>query len=547
MILPDPLTGRAMARGVRSVGVALGIAWWLASLYAVLSQSTHEPTPFVVGSLVALGIPLAWAFTSMRALDGPVGQLQVFVLVGLAIRLLEPFVSSQPSGSLDYSPLNPVLTATAAMATLVLMPRLGVPTIVISGAVIAFQRVPVVGWAQATTEGVDFVVADLVMMVVIWAVRAGVDRRAVTTAASLDAETRATAARHRAMIRERLDGLVHDKVLAALMLASRGEAVEAASLARDALLELEPTGDQLPSTPPHDSISVVTEHARALGLDLAIAGDSWAPGPVGDALRAATCEALTNVRRHTGTTSATVRTYQTGDRYVVEIADDGAGFDVTTVRYDRLGVRQRIVGSVTAVGGRVDIRSAPGHGTRIRMTAGVTQEAPARSRSWAPGTMVWAIPLAVVSLLAHMAIGAMHLSQVVSKGIVLGSFVVLPGLGVLATTTRKHGPRWYALLGVSILTWAILLANVKDPYVSDWRTWFIGSLSGLAAIVAWRRGVVQSLALIILGTGLGIAGLELRGETSWTPVVVATVQGLIYAPAVAWIKSVIDQIGRAHV
>jgi hypothetical protein len=230
---------------------------------------------------------------------------------------------------------------------------------------------------------------------------------------------------------------------------------------------------------------------------------------------------------------------------VVEIVDDGRGFDVTTVRHDRLGVRQRIVGSVTAVGGRVDIHSAPGQGTGIRMTARVTQEPPTRSRSWAPGTMVWAIPLAALSLLAHMVIGAMHLSQVVNKDIVLGSFIVLPGLGVLATTTRKHGLRWYAVLGLGVLTWAVLLANVRDPYVSDWRTWFIGSLSGLAAIVAWRRGVVQSLLLIVLGTGLGIVGLELRGETSWTPVVVATVQGLIYAPAVAWIKSVIDRAGRA--
>ena len=73
--------------------------------------------------------------------------------------------------------------ATTAMSVLVLMPRLGIPLIAISGAVIAAQRVAVVGVAQAVTEGVDFVVGDLVMMVVIWAVREGMDRRAVTTAA----------------------------------------------------------------------------------------------------------------------------------------------------------------------------------------------------------------------------------------------------------------------------------------------------------------------------------------------------------------------------
>lgn len=547
MILPDPLTGRAMARGVRSVGVAVGIGFWLSSLYAVVAGPPHESLPFVVGALVALGIPLLWAFASMRALDGPVTQLQVFVLLGLVIRLVEPLVNKQPAGSADYSPLNPVLTTSTALSVLVLMPRLGIPLIVVSGAVIAAQRVAVVGAAQAVTEGVDFVVADLVMMVVIWAVREGMDRRAVTTAASLDAETRAASARQRALVRERLDGLVHDKVLAALMLASRGETGESAVLARDALEELQTSGAEVRNAPRQDSLAVVSEHAKGLGLDVTIIGESWAPGREGDALRAATCEALTNVARHAGTSHAVVRTTRSGDHYEVEITDDGVGFDVTSVSHDRLGVRQRIFGSVNAVGGRVDIQSSAGRGTRIVMSACVADAEALRSRSWWPATMVWAIPLAAASLLAHMVIGALHLSHVVNSGIVLGSFVAMPGLGVLVTTTRKHGPRWYGVLALSVLTWAILLANVRDAYVSDWRTWFIGSFSGLAVIVAWRRGLLQSLLVIVLGTGLGILGLELRGEHSWTPVVLATIQAVIYAPAVAWIKSVIDTAGRATV
>lgn len=547
MILPDPLAGRTMARGVRSVGVALGIAWWSLSLYTAVSGPPHESLPFVVGSLVALGIPLLWAFTSMRSLDGPVTQLQVFVLVGLLIRLADPLVNWQPAGSADYSPLNPVLTTCTAMSILVLMPRLSIPLIAVSGSVIAAQRVAVVGVAQAVTEGVDFVVADLVMLVVIWAVREGMDRRAVTTAASLDAETRATSARVRALIRERVDGLIHDKVLAALMLASRGETGEAPLLARDALRELQTTAPDVRQEPEEDSIAVITEHAHVLGLELTIVGDTWAPGREGDALRAATCEALTNVAHHAGTTRAAVRTTRSGDQYVVEITDDGSGFDVTAVRHDRLGVRQRIVGSVNAAGGRVHIRSAPGRGTRIVLTATVADEQPPKSRSWWPATMVWAIPLAAASLLSHMVIGALHLSHVVNKGIVLASFVVMPGIGVLVTTTRKHGPRWYGVMAVSVLTWAILLTNVRDPYVSDWRTWFIGSFSGLAVIVAWRRGLLASLLVIVFGTGLGVLGLELRGEHSWTPVILATIQGVIYAPAVAWIKSVIDKAGRATV
>lgn len=543
MILADPLRGRALARGVRRVALGLAGAWWVSSLNAALTGPSFEPSLFDIAALVALGLPLVWGLVSLKALDGPVTQLQVFVLVGLAIRLVQPIVAAQPTGTADYSPLNPVLTATAALVCAVLMPRLGIPIIVIHGAVIAGQRVAVVGVAQAVTEGVDFVAADLVMMVVIWAVREGLDRRAVTTAAALDAETRAASASHRAMVREKLDGLVHDKVLAALMLASRGERGEAAVLARAALGELG-AGDEPPPVP-YDSVSVIVEHAALLGLDLAVEGDAWAPGRVGDALRAATCEALTNIARHAGTSSARVRTSRQGARYVVEVSDHGAGFDVTAIPHDRLGVTERIMGSMAAVGAEVEIHSKVGHGTRIRMAATVADAEPARSPSWAPGIMVWAIPPAALSLLAHMVIGGLHLSQVVSRSVVVGGFVVLPVLGVLAVVIPRRGPRWYALLTVSVLTWAVLLTNVRDPYVSDWRTWFIGSLSALAAIVAWRRGLVQGLLVIVLGTGLGIGGLELRGERSWTPVILATVQGLIYVPAVAWVKSVIDRADRA--
>jgi hypothetical protein len=132
---------------------------------------------------------------------------------------------------------------------------------------------------------------------------------------------------------------------------------------------------------------------------------------------------------------------------------------------------------------------------------------------------------------------------VYSPAVVIGGFVAIPILGVVAATIRAHGARWYIALAASVLTWAVLLTNVRDAYVSDWRTWFIGSLSGLAAIIAWRRGVWQGLGVLVLGTGLGILGLDLRGETSWMPVISATVQGVVYIPAVAWIRSVIDRSG----
>jgi hypothetical protein len=543
VILDDPLAGRAMARGVRTVGLGLATAWWVASLVAILTGPRFASATFQDGALVVLAIPLAWSLSALRSLNGPVKELQVFVIMGLVIRLVEPFVAFQPQGTVDYSPLMPVLTASAALVGFVITPRWGIPMIAAHAGVILSRRVAVVGWVQSTAEAVDFLVSDLIIMIVIWALREGLDRVALATAGALDAETRATSARHRAMIRQRLDGLVHDKVLAALTLAPRGLDAEAAGLARDALTELapEPGGPRTTSVP--DSLAVISEHAHLLGIDLTLDADAWPSGPEGDALRAATCEALTNVLRHSGVRHAEIRTSQRDRFFVVEVIDDGVGFDVATIPTDRIGVKERIVGGLAAVGARADIKSRTGQGTRITMTASVTPDDPVRTPSRLPRAMWWALPLAAVSVGAHIAIGALHLSHVYSRGVVVFGFVAIPVLGVVVATVRNRWPRWYIALGASVLTWAVLLANVRDPFVSDWRTWFIGSLSGLAAIVAWRRGMWHGLAVIVLGTGLGIVGLELRGETSWAPVIMATVQGVVYTPAVAWIRSVIDRAG----
>ena len=541
MILDDPLAGRAMARGARTVGLGLAAAWWVASLVAIVTGPRFAPVTFQDGALVALSIPLVGGLMALRSLDGPVKELQLFVIIGLVIRLIEPFILFQPAGTVDYSPLMPVLTASAAVVGFVLTPRWGVPMIAAHACVIMSLRVAVVGWVQSTAEAVDFLVSDLIIMIVIWALREGLDRVALATARALDAETRATSARHRAVIRQGLDGMVHDKVLAALTLASRSLDGEAAGLARDALTELAPEPGGPPKTSVPDSLTVISEHAHLLGIELTLDADTWPSGVEGDALRAATCEALTNVLRHSGVRHAAVRTFQRDRSFVVEVVDDGVGFDVATIPTDRLGVKERIVGGLAAVGARADIKSSTGQGTRITMTASIAPVDPMRNPSRLPKAMWWALPLAAVSVGAHIAIGALHLSHVYSPAVVVAGFVAIPVLGVVVATIRNRGAWWYVALAASALTWAMLLSNVRDPYVSDWRTWFIGSLSGLAAIVAWRRGVWQGLAVIVLGTGLGIEGLEIRGEPSWAPVIMATVQGVVYTPAVAWIRSVIDR------
>ncbi|WP_369799330.1 ATP-binding protein [Micromonospora sp. M42] len=71
--------------------------------------------------------------------------------------------------------------------------------------------------------------------------------------------------------------------------------------------------------------------------------------------------------RHAPGATASLRLAREGGAVVVEVVDDGPGFDPATVPAHRYGLRESIHGRMTTVGGRALVTSAPGAGTRIRL------------------------------------------------------------------------------------------------------------------------------------------------------------------------------------
>jgi signal transduction histidine kinase len=74
------------------------------------------------------------------------------------------------------------------------------------------------------------------------------------------------------------------------------------------------------------------------------------------------------VARHAGAERATVRLVATPDRVRLAVEDDGSGFDAAGVPEDRhgiVGMRER----AEVLGGTLEVRSEPGEGTRIEVTA----------------------------------------------------------------------------------------------------------------------------------------------------------------------------------
>ena len=87
-----------------------------------------------------------------------------------------------------------------------------------------------------------------------------------------------------------------------------------------------------------------------------------------------TLEALQNVAKYAGATRTLIRLFREDGLVTFEIEDDGAGFDTGTTGYGT-GLRG-MADRLDAVGGSLDIRSAPGRGTtivgRVPVRVGVT-------------------------------------------------------------------------------------------------------------------------------------------------------------------------------
>ena len=90
--------------------------------------------------------------------------------------------------------------------------------------------------------------------------------------------------------------------------------------------------------------------------------------PLQDHVLRAISESLTNVARHAQATQVWVRVALDEDALLLDVRDDGIGFDLSALQsqrghYGLLGLNER----AQLTGGMLDITSAPGAGTRVRL------------------------------------------------------------------------------------------------------------------------------------------------------------------------------------
>lgn len=255
-----------------------------------------------------------------------------------------------------------------------------------TGAVfMALRTTSQVEWTSTAWAGEDTLFATILALVICLTI--GILRQA---AVRLD-EAADEAIRHytlaasaTALSRERLrlDGLLHDSVMAALLTAANARSIDeydaSSLLARDALerLELYETGSE------SSSFETVTELVARIrftvddgdsDLKVSVTCDSptkvTLPPAVARALFEATTEAVRNTTRHSGAehcgVNVVARKHFDTNRILVQIKDNGSGFDETSVSDRRLGIRVSIIGRLRSVGGSGKVRSTPGAGTEV--------------------------------------------------------------------------------------------------------------------------------------------------------------------------------------
>lgn len=196
-----------------------------------------------------------------------------------------------------------------------------------------------------------------------------------TTAAALAGAIRAE--------RARLDGLVHDTVLSALVVAAQARSTEvfeaaarAAQSSLDQLDGLQSTDDEQAPIGAEELMSRLRAATASYRSRVIVDGGQptiTIPLAASRALVQATMEAVRNSAIHARCGSTvTVRLTRgpapqaTGVH--IEIADSGPGFNPDSVPAQRLGIRVSIIQRMQDISGKAVISSSIGSGTRVRLT-----------------------------------------------------------------------------------------------------------------------------------------------------------------------------------
>jgi len=179
--------------------------------------------------------------------------------------------------------------------------------------------------------------------------------------------------------RQRIDALIHDRVLNTLLLASNAKTsseyssvVKLSEEAIDSLRKADRDPEPKPEIQPFGLFRALRQIAVQLipdaNVEILSGGSVDIPAEVASALTEALIQALDNATRHAKATRVSLTlSSPTQSSVSIQLRDNGVGFRLNRIPKDRIGVQTSILKRVEAVGAKATIESSPGSGTLVRL------------------------------------------------------------------------------------------------------------------------------------------------------------------------------------
>jgi signal transduction histidine kinase len=283
------------------------------------------------------------------------------------------------------------------------------------------------------------------------------------------------------------------------------------------------------------------------------------PAPVATALGHATQEALTNVVRHAGVDSAELRVCGDDRSVVVEIADDGVGFDPASPRTHTHGVDGSLIERMIRAGGQAVVTSRPGAGTTVRLSW-ATQSAhgsPTISAGAISANLTWTLRLAAAGA-GQIVLYGLNLPKLVANwhayssawvqvvAFILFTLVLL----LVAAFARRWQPmgRWRWSLPVAVLL-ATMAATGDVPPESRLGIahWTAADATWTVVLMAMECRLVTFVLLIAVQHLVMFGQVALGGdaEPGIAGVVNATLMVVSYQLAVGLLSAVLRRTAGA--
>lgn len=378
--------GRAQVESIVATATAVGgLVLGVQAVAVMVGQLQHEDALWnmLIGGAVFLSF--LWAGVAAIIRRGRRAANGTFALVYLVALATWP-LGAVAGNPVDDRPWLWLLCTVAAAAAAVAFPVIIAAgyTVVTSVLFGVISMMDAGGSSGLLTAILDTVYATLLgfgILILITMLRNAGD--AVDRSQALALESYLTAVRQDATEAERLqvDALVHDSVLTTLLAAARSETPEQLRLvhrmAENALGHLHGAdhplrhGDE--QAPVEALANAVTEAMAALSPRIIVVCVGMSTGimPVAaaEALESAVVQAALNSLQHAGDGPEVTRRLdvrQSADGEIrLAFSDDGRGFDPAQVAPERIGLRVSIAERMEAIGGSLELDTAPGRGTRI--------------------------------------------------------------------------------------------------------------------------------------------------------------------------------------